>query len=97
MVRVELAKGSGGNSVKIKQLLLDVLKPHQPSIIELSRAIASVNGVSKVIIETVEIDQDTESVKIEVRGNDIDIDELMRKIREMGASIHSVDSVTAET
>jgi len=92
-----LAKGEGRGAVRIKQLLLDVLKPHRPSIIELSKAIASVDGVEKVVIETVEIDQDTESVKIEVRGNDINIDELMKRIREMGASIHSVDSVTAES
>lgn len=85
------------NSVKIKQLLLDVLKPHQPNIVELSKAIANVDGVSKVTIEIVEIDQDTESVRIEVLGSNINIKKLLRKIREMGASVHSIDSVTAES
>jgi len=86
-----------GNPVKIKQLLLDVLKPHQPDIVELSRAIANVDGVSKVTIEIVEMDQDTESVRIEVLGSNINIQKLLRRIREMGASVHSIDSVTAES
>jgi len=81
---------------KIKHLLLDVLKPHLPDIIELSKALAHVQGVKKVTIEIVEIDQDTESIRVEVDGDAIDIVSLKKKINEMGASVHSVDSVTTE-
>lgn len=85
------------SQVKIKELLLDVLKPHRPNIVELSKAIADVNGVKKVTIDIVEIDQDTESVKIQITGDDINLNNLIKKIREMGASVHSIDSVTTET
>lgn len=85
------------NIIKIKHILLDVLKPHYPDIIELSKAIAAVDGVTKVTIDIVEMDQDTESVKIEIIGDDINVDKLLRRIKEMGASIHSIDSVTTET
>ena len=84
------------NNVRIKHLILDVLKPHFPDIVELSRALADVNGVDRVTIDIVEMDQDTESVKIEVRGNNIDVNKLIKRIREMGASVHSIDSVTSE-
>jgi len=42
-----------------------------------------------------EVDQDTESIKITVEGNSINFEEISDAIREFGAVIHSVDSVSA--
>jgi hypothetical protein len=97
MVRKRLGESRENNvNPKIKHLLLDVLKPHLPDIIDLSKAIAHVKGVKRVTIEIVEIDQDTESIRVEVDGDSIDIVSLKKKINEMGASVHSIDSVTTE-
>jgi len=89
-------KLGSSKDIKIKHLILDVLKPHHPDIIELSKALAEVRGVDRVTIDTLEIDQETESVKIEIEGSNIDFEMLLNKIREMGASLHSIDSVTTE-
>ena len=82
---------------KIKYLTLDILKPHFPSIVELSKVIAAnVEGVNKVISEIVEMDQDTESIKMQVYGSNVNLDRLIQVIRDFGASLHSIDEVIVE-
>jgi hypothetical protein len=85
------------NSPKIKHLTLDILKPHHPSIVELSKSIvANVDGVDKVLSEIVEMDQDTESIKMQIYGQDVNLDKLIQVLRDFGASLHSIDEVTVE-
>ena len=78
----------------IKKIVLDVLKPHEPSIIDFATTLTAINGIDNVNVTLVEIDQDTESVKILVVGNDVDIVGIRKGIEELGAVIHSVDEVT---
>ncbi|HEQ78918.1 MAG TPA: hypothetical protein ENN76_01475 [Euryarchaeota archaeon] len=80
--------------MSIRRLVLDVLKPHNPSVIELSKKLAGLPGVSGVNLTLDEVDQETESIKITVEGRAIDYDELKEAIEEFGAVIHSVDSVS---
>lgn len=79
---------------EIKRLVLDVLKPHQPSLVELSRRLSSLTGVHGVNCTLDEVDQETESVKITIEGENIRFREVEEVIRESGAVIHSVDSVS---
>ncbi|HUV24038.1 MAG TPA: DUF211 domain-containing protein [Methanomassiliicoccales archaeon] len=79
----------------IKRLVLDVLKPHHPSIVELSTRLSVVDGVSGVNITLDEVDQETESIKITIEGIAIDFEVIQQAITESGAVIHSVDSVSA--
>jgi hypothetical protein len=79
----------------IRRLVLDVLKPHHPSIVELARRLSVLEGVSGVNCTLEEVDQETESIKITIEGNSIDFDVLEQAISESGAVIHSVDSVSA--
>ncbi|MEE9164596.1 MAG: DUF211 domain-containing protein [Thermoplasmata archaeon] len=80
---------------EIKRLVLDVLKPHQPSLIELSRSLATLDGVLGVNCVLDEVDQETESVKITIEGTNIDYPLVEKVIRESGAVVHSVDSVSS--
>ncbi len=79
----------------IKKLVLDVLKPHAPSIVELSKRLAVLHGVVGVNCTIDEVDQETESLKITLEGTAIDYEKVEATIRELGAVIHSVDSVSA--
>lgn len=82
---------------KVKYLTLDILKPHYPDIVDLSRMIMErVEGIYKIKTEITEIDQDTESIRMEVYGGNIDIDRLKKAIKELGASLHSIDEVVVE-
>ena len=80
---------------EIKRLVLDVLKPHHPSIIEMSQRIALLEGVTGVNCTLYEVDQETESIKITIEGTAIDFPKVEEVIRDCGAVIHSVDSVAA--
>ncbi|HUV61403.1 MAG TPA: DUF211 domain-containing protein [Thermoplasmata archaeon] len=80
---------------EIKRLVLDVLKPHHPTIIEMSRRISVLKGVSGVNLTLEEVDRETESVKITIEGNSIDFESIEETISDCGAVIHSVDSVSA--
>lgn len=77
----------------IRRIVLDVLKPHRPSIVDLSRKLTSIKGVEGVNCTLDEVDQETESVRITLEGPGIDFDKVEQALRESGAVIHSVDSV----
>ena len=77
----------------IKRLVLDVLKPHEPHLPELAARLSSVDGVDGVNISLVEIDQETESVRITLEGENIQFNNVETTIKDCGAVIHSVDEV----
>ncbi|MBI5060892.1 MAG: DUF211 domain-containing protein [Candidatus Aenigmarchaeota archaeon] len=78
---------------KIKRIILDVLKPQQPSILDFARFIAELDGIDDVNISLIEMDRNVESVKITIDGSDINYEEVERVVNENGATIHSVDDV----
>jgi hypothetical protein len=79
----------------IKRIVLDVLKPHTPSIIEIAEQIGDLEGVSGVNISLEEVDADTDSVKITIEGNNINYEKVKSTISACGAVVHSIDGVSA--
>ncbi len=79
--------------VLIKKLVLDVLKPHQPSAVEFSKALAVAGGNYRVRIIVLEIDENTETLQVVVEGEAIDFEVLQSSIGELGGSLHSVDEI----
>ena len=77
----------------VKRIVLDVLKPHQPSAIEFSQAIAKVGPDYRVHLIVIEMDENTETLQIEVLGSAIDFDAIQSAISSMGGSLHSIDEV----
>ncbi|MCD6355998.1 MAG: DUF211 domain-containing protein [Anaerolineaceae bacterium] len=80
---------------KIRRVVLDTLKPMEPNIIEMAKNISVVSGVSAVNISIAEIDLKVENAKITVEGEDINYEEVVEIIQDMGGSIHSIDEVVA--
>ena len=80
----------------ITKLVLDVLKPHQPSIVEFAVALTKVKGVERVDSSVVEMDAETETIKVVVEGKDLEVDAIAEVIRDLGGVVHSVDAVVAE-
>ena len=79
----------------IRRLVLDVLKPHRPSVVELSEALSHLEGVEGVNIIIYKIDQQVENAKVIIAGNSISFEDIKKKLEEMGSTIHSVDEVAA--
>jgi len=80
---------------KIRRLVLDVLKPHDPSIIRLAEELSDLPGVEAVNISIYEMDQRVENAKITLEGDDVNYDEVLKVIVESGATVHSIDEVVA--
>jgi len=83
-------------SPKLVKIVLDVLKTHTPSLIEFSNVISRVRGVSKVEAILVEVDAETDSIKLVIEGDGIDYEELEKTIKRLGAAIHSIDEVVVQ-
>lgn len=79
----------------IKRIVLDVLKPHTPSILEIADRISNIEGISGVNISLEEVDAKTHSVKITIEGSSIDYGSVQQAIIECGAEVHSIDGVSA--
>lgn len=77
----------------VRRVVLDVLKLRDPPLPELALRLSSIPNVDGVNVSLVEIDQDTESVKIAIEGEDIDIEQVRELMKDCGAVIHSVDQV----
>ena len=71
------------------------MKPHHPTILEVARRLAVLNGVSGVNCTLEEVDRETESIKITIEGISIDFESVEEAISDCGAVIHSMDSVSA--
>ena len=77
----------------VKRIVLDVLKLREPSLPELATRLSSMKGVEGVNISLVEMDQNTESVKIAIEGDNININHVQEMLKDNGAVIHSIDEV----
>jgi len=80
---------------KVRRLVLDVLKPLDPTIIELSRVLSELSGVDAVNISIYEIDRRVENAKITIEGSDLDYEMIQRVIEDEGGTVHSIDEAVA--
>ena len=72
------------NEVTVQKMVLDVLKPLDPSILELSSNINGVEGVESVSIDLIEIDKKVENVKISITGPSLIYDDINNVITTKG-------------
>jgi len=79
----------------IKMLVLDVLKSQEPGVEKYARKLSNLEGVDAISITVIEVDAKTETLKVSIQGSDIDLDQVRRKIKHLGGTIHSVDKVIA--
>jgi hypothetical protein len=80
---------------KIRRLVLDTLKPYEPSIIELAEQLSDLEGIAAVNINIYEMDRKVENAKITVEGPEISYPNVIQLIEDMGGAVHSVDEVVA--
>ena len=83
---------SGG---KIRRLVLDVMKPHEPSIISLAQQLGNAKGISGVDITVVGVDRRVESARITLEGDNINYEKIKKIVEDNGGTIKSMDKVSA--
>ena len=75
--------------------MLDVLKPHVPTILDLAEALSRLSGIHGVNLSLFEVDQQTETIKITIKGDRIDYHTVVSVIEDFGGVVHSIDEVVA--
>ncbi len=79
----------------LRRLVLDVLKPHRPSNVDLATEISKLKGVDGVTIVTYNKETEVESVRIIIEGRRLEFKNIEKILRNLGASVQSVDAVSA--
>jgi len=79
----------------IRRLVIDVLMPLEPPIIEYAEKISKLDDTDGVNIHVLEIDEKTRTVEMTIEGEDLDFDEIKKIIEGLGGSVHSIDRVSA--
>ena len=82
--------------VNVKRVMLDVLKPHLPDAVEFTQAIAKVGEDYRVRLTVLEMDENTQTLQLEVEASAVDLQAIESAITSMGGSLHSVDEVEAQ-
>lgn len=77
---------------EIRRMVLDILKPHDPSIVEVTRRIAEIEGVEGVNSSLIEVDEEVKNLKITVEGA-FSERPVRGTIEQLSSSIHSIDEV----
>ena len=81
--------------VQVRKLVLDVVKPQEPSIVEYATKLSSVEGNEGVNVSLIEVDKRVENVRITIQGKEIDVDKTFEAIESLGGAIHSIDEVAS--
>ena len=79
----------------VRRLVVDLLKPLETSLIDISKTIADLDGIDGVNIVVYEIDRKTETLKATIEGENIDLEKVKNVLDKFGVVIHSLDEVAA--
>ena len=77
----------------VRRLVVDVLKPHDPPLVEFATQVADLDTVDGATVSLIELDQEVQNVKLTVEGEALDVDAVTTTVEELGGSIHSTDQV----
>lgn len=80
---------------RLRRIVLDTLKPHEPDIITLADKLSDLEGITAVNITIVEIDRRVENAKVTIVGDHIPYAAAHDVIRDLGGTVHSIDEVVA--
>ena len=77
--------------VDLRRVALDILKPHDPSMLEFTERIAAVESVDGVSTSLIELDQEVQNIKITAEGTSLEYDAIEDAIESFGGTVHSID------
>jgi hypothetical protein len=77
----------------VKRLVVDVLKPHAPDLLEFTEQLAAVESVDGVTTSLIELDKEVQNVKLTFEGEALVFPDIEDRVDALGGTIHSVDQV----
>jgi len=81
-------------TIHIRRVLIEALKPRETPLVELSQAICSVNGVDECDIVVTDVDVKTETIRLTVRGANIEYEGMSKVLHDNGISIKGIDEIS---
>jgi hypothetical protein len=80
--------------IQIRMILIEALKPRETQLVNLAQSICSVNGVEDCDIVVTDVDVNTETIKLTVKGSNIEYEGVTKVMNESGISIKGVDEIS---
>jgi hypothetical protein len=77
----------------VRRLVVDVLKPHTPPLLEFTRRVGEIDSVEGVSASLIELDNEVQNLKLTFEGEDLDFESIEETVERLGGTIHSVDQV----
>lgn len=77
----------------VRRLVLDVLKPHDPPLVEFTTHLAELDSVDGVTSSLIELDKEVQNIKLTFEGPDVDFESIEETIEHLGGTVHSIDQV----
>ena len=81
--------------MKTTRLVLDVMSPAQQSMVDLVERLNKIEGISQVDITLQELEKNVEDFKITLDGYGFDYEKVKEALKDFGAVIRNVDSITS--
>jgi hypothetical protein len=75
--------------------MLDVMSPAQQSMVDLVEKLTKLEGISQVDITLQELEKNVEDFKVTLDGYGLDYEKIKEVIKDFGAVIRNVDSITS--
>jgi hypothetical protein len=77
----------------VRRLVLDILKPHDPSLLAFTEQVTGLDGVDGATTSLIELDKEVQNIELTLEGADLDLDAIQSEIEALGGTVHSVDQV----
>lgn len=77
----------------LRRLVVDVLKPHDPPLLEFTEQVAGAESVAGATASLIELDQEVQNVKLTLEGEAVDFEAVEAVVENLGGTVHSVDHV----
>lgn len=78
----------------IRRLVLDVMKPHEPDVLVMTKRLSEIEGIDGATTKLVEMDEQVQETRVTIEGDDLDLDRIQHVVEDLGGSIHSIDEVS---
>lgn len=72
---------------------MDALKPRELSIVELAKALGLVDEKAEIEIVVSEVDAKTETLKVTIKGSNIDYKSVSKIMDQYGLSVKGIDEI----
>ncbi|MEF8808545.1 DUF211 domain-containing protein [Natronomonas sp.] len=79
----------------VRRLVIDVLKPHDPPLIDFTDHVTEIESVEAVTASLIELDREVQNVKLTFEGADVDFEAIEEAVENLGGAVHSIDQVSS--